>query len=76
MGADSGLVAGMPMEFYEYADYSDLVAGAERQPRIVGRGRVLEDITPTTAWIWVSDYEDVHVKRGHYARVPEDRRGH
>ena len=32
MGTDSGLEAGMPVEFFEYVDHSDIVSGAERQP--------------------------------------------
>lgn len=71
MGIKAGLEVGMQVEFFEYADHSDLVAGASRQPRLVGRGRVLADMTPDTAWVEILDYEKVHVKRGHYARVPE-----
>lgn len=70
MGTDSGLEAGMPVEFFEYVDHSDIVSGAERQPRLVGRGRVLKDIGSSTAWVEVLDHSSVHVKRGHYVRVP------
>ena len=73
MGTNSGLEPGMPVEFFEYADYSDLVAESTRQARLVGRGEVLPDLTPTTAWIWVNDHDKVWIKRGHYARVPEER---
>ena len=73
MGANSGLEPGMPVEFFEYVDYSDLVADSTRQARLVGRGKVLEDMTPATAWIWVNDYDKVWIKRGHYVRVPEER---
>jgi hypothetical protein len=73
IGANAGLEPGMQVDFFEYADHSDLVADASRQPRLVGRGRVLTDMTSDTAWIEILDYEKVHVKRGHYARVPEQR---
>ncbi len=74
MGTDSGLEPGMPVEFFEYADYSDLFADSTRQARIVGHGQVLPDnMTPTTAWIKVKDYDKAHIKRGHYVRVPEER---
>jgi len=73
MGGNSGLEPGMPVEFFEYADYSDLVADSTRQARLVGRGEVLPDMTPTSAWIWVKDYDKVWIKRGHYVRVPEER---
>ena len=76
MGANSGLEPGMPVEFFEYADYSDLVADSTRQARLVGRGEVLTDMTQTTAWIWVKDYDKVWIKRGHYVRVPEERGAH
>ena len=71
MGANSGLEMGMPVEFFEFVDHSDIVSGAERQPRLVGRGRVLKDIGPSSAWVEVLDHTSVHVKRGHYVRVPE-----
>lgn len=73
IGVNAGLEPGMQVDFFEYVDHSDLVAGASRQPRLVGRGRVLTDMTSDTAWIEIFDYEKVHVKRGHYARVPEQR---
>ena len=73
MGTNSGLEPGMSVEFFEYADYSNLVADSTRQARLVGRGEVLTDLTPTTAWIWVKDYDKVWIKRGHYVRVPEER---
>lgn len=73
IGTGSGLEPGMPVEFFEYADYSDVVSDSTRQARLVGRGEVLPDLTSTTAWVWVKDYDKVWIKRGHYVRVPEER---
>ena len=70
IGSDYGLTPEMNVEFFEYIDNSDLVAGATRDLNLVGRGRVLE-VSPKTAWVEVLDYEKVHVKRGHYVRIPE-----
>lgn len=71
MGSNYGLVPGVKVEFYEYADHSDIIEGAEREPSPVGYGIVTEGDVKTS-WVEVTDYEDYQVMRGHYARIASD----
>ena len=71
IGSDHGIAPEMKVEFYSYVDNSDIVAGGERTENTVGYGRVLEGISPKTAWVEVLNSSDVQVLRGHYARVLE-----
>lgn len=71
MGSDYGLVNKAKVEFYEYVDNSDIVAGATRDPSPVGYGLVIE-VAQKTAWIQIQNWKKVAVKRGHYVKLAAD----
>lgn len=71
MGTNYGLVKGVKVEFFEYVDNSDVVAGAVREPSPVGYGVVLES-EQNFSWAEVLESDKVVVKRGHYVRITSD----
>lgn len=71
MGSNYGAVKGVKVEFFEYTDNSDIIAGAKREASPVGYGVVTESDL-TTAWVDVSDYESSTVMRGHYVKISSD----
>lgn len=71
MGTNYGLVKGVKVEFFEYVDNSDVVAGAVREPSPVGYGVVLE-AEQNSSWAEVLESDKVFVKRGHYVRITSD----
>ncbi len=71
MGTNYGVVKGGKIDFFEYSDASDVIAGASREPSVVARGTVLES-DDKSAWVEVGDFEKVQVKRGHYVRIRSD----
>ena len=73
LGQDYGLEEGMEVEFFEIVDNSS-VGGEVRDMSVVGRG-VVKRIEARAAWVQVSDFEKVRVRRGCYVRVLERREG-
>lgn len=71
MGTNYGLVKGVKVEFFEYVDHSDVVAGAVREPSPVGYGVVLES-EQNSSWAEVLEPDKTFVKRGHYVRITSD----
>ena len=71
MGTNYGLSKGVKVEFFEYADFSDVIADAQREPSMVGKGTCIESDVKN-AWVAVDDYQKTHVKRGHYVRIRSD----
>ena len=71
MGSNYGLVKGVKVEFFEYTDNSDVIAGATREPSLVGYGIVLESDL-TSAWLEILAPIQVIVRRGHYVRITSD----
>ncbi len=71
IGSDYGLANGIKVEFYEYVDNSDIVAGAKREASPVGYGFILE-ANLHGSWIEVENPESVTVKRGHYVKITSD----
>jgi curli biogenesis system outer membrane secretion channel CsgG len=71
MGADSGAAKGVKVEFFEYADQSDIIKGAEREPSIVAHGTVI-DADTKSAWVEIENYKKAQVKRGHYVKIRFD----
>lgn len=71
MGSNYGLAKGAKVEFFEYADHSDIIKEAKREPSIVGYGTVLSaDVK--SAWVEISNYKETQVKRGHYVKLRFD----
>jgi hypothetical protein len=68
LGQKQGAVAGLQLEFFVFADYSDLVPGAKREPSPIAYGLVAV-VEENFAWVQVTDPEKAVVKRGHYARI-------
>lgn len=71
MGTNYGVAKGVKVEFFEYVDNSDIIAGAKREPSPVGYGVVLES-EQNTAWVEVLNPRKVFVKRGHYVKITSD----
>lgn len=71
IGGNYGLNRKAKVQFFEYADNSDIVAGATRDPRIVGYGKVVE-VDQDSAWVEVDDYKEAKVLRGHYVKLVFD----
>lgn len=71
IGSNYGVAAKSKVEFYEFADNSAIVAGATREPRVIGYGTVVE-VADGSAWAEVQDHKKVKVLRGHYARLASD----
>lgn len=71
MGSNYGLAKGVKLEFFEYVDNSDIIAGATREPSPIGYGVVLESEL-NSAWIEVLNPGNTFVKRGHYVRITSD----
>lgn len=71
IGSSYGVTKGAKIEFYEYVDNSDVVAGATREPSPVGYGKVLE-ATDGTSWVEIQNYKKVNVLRGHYVKFAAD----
>jgi hypothetical protein len=68
LGTSQGAEPGVAVEFYVFADYSDVVPGATREPSPVGYGLITEaDVD--FAWVKVQDPEREVVRRGHYVRI-------
>lgn len=68
LGRTRGAVAGTAVEFYVFADYSELVPGAKREPSVIGYGQVTES-EERFAWVQVSDPAKANIQRGHYVRI-------
>lgn len=68
IGSNYGLAPDAKVEFYRYVDNSDVIAGAEREPSIIGYGKVIE-VDQRTAWVEIKKHEKANVFRGHYVRV-------
>lgn len=71
IGSNYGLVKGVKVEFFEYVDNSDIIAGATREPSPVGYGVVIESDL-TTSWAEVLDSGRAIIKRGHYVKITSD----
>ncbi len=70
-GSNYGLVKGTKVEFFIYVDNSAIIANATRDPSLIGKGTVVSSELGT-AWIEVENYQNVHVMKGHYARINAD----
>ena len=73
IGRDYGLAEGMEVEFYEIVDNSAL-GGDKRDASMVALGTV-KRVEEKAAWVKVSDFEKVNVRKGVYVRVLERREG-
>lgn len=73
LGQDYGLAEGMEVEFFEIVDNS-AVGGEARDMSVIGRG-IVKRIEAKAAWVQVSDFERVNVRRGCYVRVLERKEG-
>lgn len=71
IGQDYGLRVGMEVEFYEIVDNSAL-GGDARDNSIIARGEV-KSVEAKAAWVKVSDFEQVNVRKGVYVRIPEQK---
>ena len=71
MGTNYGAAKGAKVEFFEYVDNSDVVAGATRDMSLVARGIVLES-DQKNAWVEIENYKEANVKRGHYVKIRGD----
>jgi hypothetical protein len=69
MGSDYGLRKGVPVDFYEIVDNSDIVPGAKYAEKIFAHGEVTKEIDQTEAWIDVSSPSKANVMRGHFVRL-------
>ena len=68
LGRNDGAQKGVAVEFYIFADYSDIVPGAKNEPSPVGYGLITET-DADFAWVKVKDPEREIVRRGHYVRI-------
>jgi len=71
LGTARGAKPGLAVEFYVFADYSDLVPNAKREPSPVGYGVITEGDSDFS-WVQVTDPEKFLIRRGHYARITLD----
>jgi hypothetical protein len=68
LGQKQGVAKGLQLEFFVFADYSDVVAGATREPSTIAYGLATE-VEENFSWIQVAEPEKLIVKRGHYVRI-------
>ena len=71
LGQDYGLREGMEVEFFEIADNSAL-GGDARDRSVVAKGEV-KSVEANAAWVQVVDFEKVHVRKGIYVRILEQK---
>ncbi len=71
IGSNYGATKGTKIEFYEYVDNSDVVAGATRESSPVGYGKI-HSTSNTTSWVEIQNYKKVNVLRGHYVKFASD----
>lgn len=68
LGLKQGAVKGLQLEFFVFADYSDVVPEARREPSPIGYGLVTE-ADENFSWVQITAPEKLIIRRGHYARI-------